>query len=531
MNRTIHFSLILATALVFVNPLAISGQIKSAGTNVYVRSDQHQPINGFIWLNNGAFLKGKVEFVTKVSETYPTDSKGNKSTKPVKNFYIKGYSMNGQTFKPEDVFMYGTTDERFVKDFLKYDKKGAIKPSNTAHENFHKGYIIDSNGNKADGFIAVIASNYVVDHVLFAETMNGPVSVFYQQPQEFHRPYNLRHVVQEVDGAKIEHFPTVSGFAKRGDGKKYKSVSITLPDGTKLSGKGELGYKNWDYGMNYNQLLVFESSPNELIQSFSPAVGTELHEVIVDGEEYLAFDNGFYPKAKIIKKLTKAKNNDEKNFQPGYIMFNDGTKKELRIARARKVNRGFYTLDGNGQFKAYYGDPKVAYFTQNIDGQEVRYRRIKKRYEVWHQPESDFSYCVNPYPTHIRKGLTKFVQGVTSAAVEIATDELIEAAAEKAIREGGNIRSVVDNAIEMDEGLTVDYSSTEGGIYHDEYIIFMKSGKAWIVYTKNIDEFISSVLTNCDNFSSIEKKNIRQLGNIDKLDETITYLNQNGCSN
>lgn len=517
--------------LLMICQLYVNAQIKREGTYVYVKNDQHQPINGFLWTNSGAFYKGQISFQTKMTETQPKDPKGNPTTgKPIKNYYIKGYSVQGQTFKPEEVFMYGSTEPRYVKDFMRKDRNGALVPSKQDHENFHPGHIIGSDGSKSEGFLAVRTGSSINDHVLFAETMDGPVSVFYQQPEEFHRPFNLKHVIQTINGNQVEHYPTIKGFSKADGMRKAESTTIKMSDGTELTGIAEFASKSWNYGMSVNQLLVFFDGSG-LTQTFSPAFGSEIDLVIFGGEEFLAFDDGFYPKNKIMKKLTKSKKNDEQNFQPGYVMFSDGTREDYQIARARKANRGFYTLDQSGVFKAYYGTNKVKYFSQFIDGKEVRYRRIRDRYETWHQPEEDFSYCVNPYPTHVRKGLTKFVQGVTAATVEVVTDELIEASAKQAIKQGGNVRDVMNQAVEMDEGISVNYSDTEGGIYFDEYIIFKKGAPASIVYTKNMDTYISNVVTNCNNFTSLDKKDIKRLGNIDKLDETISFLNANGCAN
>jgi hypothetical protein len=415
---------------------------------------------------------------------------------------------------------------------MKKSKGGALVPSKKAHENFQEGYLIGSDRSRSDGYVAVRTGNFVTDHVLYCDSLNGPVSVFYQQPEEFHRPYNLNHIVQKIDGKTVEHFPTITGFGMAGDMTNADNTEITLADGSTLTGKGSLELKSWDYGMSYRQLLVFDDGKG-LLSTYSPALGSDIQSVKLGKDEYLAFDNGFYPKKKLVKKLTRSKGKDEKNFHPGYIAFKDGSRQELRIARARKANRGFYTLNDDGVFRAYYGDARVRYFTQNIAGEELRYRRIRDRYEVWHQPEADFSYCLNPYPTTVRKGLTKFVAGVTSATVEVITDELIEAAANKAIREGENIKDVAQNAVEMDEGLTVTYNpDTDGGIYFDEYIIFQK-GKpgASVVYAKNMDAYITDIITQCDNFTALEKKDIRQLGNIDKLDETISFLNENNCAN
>lgn len=528
--QTISKTVASVLCVLMIFTLGSKAQIKIEGTWVYVKNDQHQPINGFLWTNSGAFYRGQVSFVTSVSETYPTDRNGNRtSQKPIKKYFIKGYTVEGQTFKPEEIFMYGTTDTRTVQDFMKKDKNGALVPSKNAHENFQKGYIIGSDGSRSEGYVAVISGNFVTDHVLFTETLDGSVSVFYQQPVEFHWPYNLKHIFQEIDGKIVEHYPTVNGFAMRGNMAKAETAEITMFDGSVLKGKGELAYKNWDYGMSYNQLLVFDPGSGP-IQTFSPMLGSEIQSVKLGKEEYLAFDNGFYPSEKLIKKLTRSKKNDEKNFQPGYVMFKDGRSEELQIARARKANRGFYTLDDKGHFRAYYGDKNVQYFTQNFGGEEIRYKRVKNRYEVWHQPEGDFSYCINPYPTHVRKGLTKFVAGVTEATVEVVTDELIEAAANQAIREGGNVRDVVKNAMEMDEGLSVSYSDNDGGIYFDEYIIFQKGKPGGsVVYKKNMDGYITSIVTQCDNFTSLDKKDLSRLGDIDKLDETIRFLNANGC--
>lgn len=507
-----------------------NAQIKREGTWVHVKNDQHQPINGFLWTKSGAFYKGTVSFVTKVTETQPTDSKGNKTNgTPTKSYYISGYTIHGQTFKPEEVFMYGSTDERFVQDFMDKDKHGALVPRKKDHENFHAGYIIGSDGSRSDGFVAVRYSSYITDHVLFCKTLESPVSVFYQQPEEFHRPYNLKHVIQTINGKQVEHYPTVKGFAMADGMPKASSGELYLSDGTSLKGRVELSGKSWDYGMSFNELLIYNDGTN-LTQTFSPAFGSDIDGVSIDGEEYIAFDNGFYPKDKLMKKLGKSKKDDEKNFQPGYVAFSDGTRQQVQIARARRANRGFYTLDDQGRFRAYYGTKTVDYFTQNIDDREVRYKRIRNRYEVWHQPDQMFSYAVNPYPTHVRKGLTKFVQGVTEATVETVTDELIEAGAKRQIRSGANVMDVAQNAIELDEGLSVDFSDTEGGIYFDEYIIFKKGGPSSIIYTKNIDTYISSIITKCDNFTALDSKEIKRLGNIDKLDETITFLNQNGCA-
>lgn len=532
----------LKTVLCFLLSMLIiqisQAQIRFAGTSVYVKSEQHQPIDGFLWLKTGTLIRGEIGFVTKkiVTEPKPPPDRPNSTPvgKPTITYKIDGYKAKGQTYAPDEVFMYGAVKDRYVRDFLFYDKKGAIEPSKKDWENFHKGYIINARGEKAEGYVAIRTTGE--DHLLFASSLDGKVSVYYQQPYEFHHPYNLQRAVQVIDGTEVIYVPTLNSYTAVDKIKKPKEGYIVLTDGTKKTGLIEFSYRDYDYKMNYDQLCIFQENGDvQKSESFSPRIGIDLERIVIDGkkgpEEYLSFDKGYFPKDKLINVLMKDSKDEEKNFHPGYIVFMDGSKQTGQIARARIKEKGFYFMDGSGDLRAHIGDKKVNYIAQTIDGKETKYKRVVDRYVTWHHADSKVSYVSNPYPTHVRKGLSNFVGGMASAVAEEVTDAVIEGSAKKAIYDGNaDIMNTIETAVEMDAALDFSYNpSTDGGIYFEEYYI-LKDGKAkHLVYKKNMDSFVSSVLTGCDNFTTLDKGEINKLGNIGNLDETVVFLNEHGC--
>lgn len=527
--------------LLLITISQVTAQVRMPGTGMNIVKDQYQPIDGFLWLKSGERLEGALSFATKVTEEQRET--GNKSAngapiyKTVKLYSITEFRMNDVVYPPGQVMIYGDNQERIAADFVFRDKKGRPDPSKKEEENFNPGHIIDADGKKHNGYVAVRENG---SYLLFSEEPNGKVRVCLNLDEEAYRLFNVRYAVQQIDGEYIDWMRFDRGFRNM-EKFKWSRGFIDRGDGEKIYGKVSLQSKSYGYGMNAWSTAVFWDEADESIPELLGLNSDQSVEIVGvtgdDDQEYLYFDNAFYPKEKLRRNILKNDNKDpEKNFHDGFIQFYDGKQLRGQIARAATKSKGFYYLGEQGEIRAFYGNRKVWYFSQTIDGMEKRFIRIREKYAEWLYFKYPISYFRNPYPTHVRKGLSNFVGGLTQGLTETITDELIEQSANKAAQKSfkknqdlGEVVEIAKSAQKLDEGFTFTYSSDEMGIYFEEYILLFNGQSPLVVYKKNINDLLVRLTKHCDNFMSMTKSDFRELDDIGKFDDTVMYLNEHKC--
>lgn len=499
--------------------------VRYAGTLMqFDKKNQYLPIKGFLWLKNGEYITGDLSFKSHAEEV-PTGNTGPGGVPKTKTvYYIDIFSINGNEYKYDQVAMYGSEGDRYVKDFCEYDKKGKLKKEKDDEMNFEPGFIMLNDSVKEEGFVAIRGC------VLFAKTLESKVQISYDLNYGFYQPYKIKHAFQNIDGKLIEYFPYYGNYIQA-KSEKWDPAYIITNDNKKINGVGEKKNKSIKYSSKGFTPLWFRPE-GKYATTYYP--GDIKGVGFIDGsetKEYLAFDNAFYSKKGLLENVVTMKNNDEEtNFQEGSILFYDGTVLKGKIARVQyNKSSGFYFIDQNNELSAWYGDKNVKCFIQKINGVEKKFIRIGKEYTEWFFPDEKISYFRNPYPTHVREGLTNLVKFVAQEASKQVVKEVTEASVRKNI-EKKNLGKAIDAAVVGDNIYnSIDASQMEGNIYFKEYVILFQDQEPIVVYAKNIKSNVNAWLLSCPDMTKIEQKVINNMENIEYINETIKTLNANGC--
>lgn len=249
----------------------------------------------------------------------------------------------------------------------------------------------------------------------------------------------------------------------------------------------------------------------------------------------------------LLKDLKNDYKNPIKNFHSGSIFLESGEEKKGKVAMGMREPTEHDGSKVYGPIRVKYANENdevtvhkalgsdIVYVIQNIGGVENHFIRVGRQFIAVGNPDGRFSYFKNPNPTHVREGTTNF----TKAAIEEVGQEIAEAAAqaaaERSIEEsqkrGEDLGETIGNATvaAMNTAETVNELFTpdeDGAIYFEEYyIVDNKKMTRSIIYKKNIDEVLNSILAGC----GLEEKIIDKAGKMKELTEAMVFLEENIC--
>lgn len=237
---------------------------------------------------------------------------------------------------------------------------------------------------------------------------------------------------------------------------------------------------------------------------------------------------------------------ESKNFHPGYMLLQNGERWDGKVAaRIKEPHESQYKNHGpiavkfaneNGEVSFWWAKAKeVEYYVQVVNGQENHYVAVFDNYLKVGNPTGRFSYFRNTRPTHIREGMTNMAKGAAQSVTDEIAKSVAEAAAKKSMEaslaQGKSLGEAMGNAVvaatntagAIQDAVEVDDA---GGIYFREfYIVDNKKQTRTIVYKKNIDEVLNTLLEGC----GLEEKIVNKVGKIKELEEVMIFLEQNAC--
>ncbi len=210
---------------------------------------------------------------------------------------------------------------------------------------------------------------------------------------------------------------------------------------------------------------------------------------------------------------------EKKNFYPGYVIDNDGNKKEAKIALRFKdemmAAEGQYfekdwlvyeilMEDKDGLVWAY--KPKsFSRVAQTINGETTAYDRYRS---IWTQALADGAVLMaeNPFPTSVNKAMTALGNAASSAASSKLDQKMAE------------------NDWESSGPATVN----SGAAYNTEYLTLNrdKGSQMEIVTKASCEEWVEALFINCPAFQALDKKQKKDYLKWKNMLEAVNYYNQ-----
>lgn len=508
----------------------VFAQIRYIGTRVVLdNNDKYKPIpNGFILLKTGEYITGPLNINSHTIEVATNNKNANGQTIYKTKVIIDGFKINESEYPAVQVALYGQAAEYYVKDLCEYTKKGKLIEEKDEHANFHPGFIMLDDSVKLEGYVAIRSC------VLFAKTLEDKVMVSYNLPYAFYRPFRVKHAVQRIEDKEYEFSPYIDYEVVKTN--KWDKAILTLPDGKVLNGVANKNGKYTSQGIKSFRTLSFRPD-GKYLNLYMPG---EVKSVVFldddDKMEYLSFGEEFCSKKGLKARILEANYKDEElNFQDGAIYFYDGTVKKGKIARVPYMKKvGFFYVDEKDDLYPYYADKRVRYFTQNINGKEKRFIRIRNEYTEWFHANGHYSYFKNPFPTHPKKGLnrfTNFMLGAVSAGAQFMVDTLSKVAAVENYKKNKDLTEAakaIDIGDQLEEGLG-GLNEEELVFFHTEYVVLENERNPTVVYVNNLKEIMSAWMLECPEFATFDQKLVSRLQDIDHLNESVDFLNSKHC--
>jgi|GEM_PF-3669638 len=232
-----------------------------------------------------------------------------------------------------------------------------------------------------------------------------------------------------------------------------------------------------------------------------------------------------------------------RNLRDGYLMMESDQKIVGKIAASPPSTIYFLGDDGIPvKYKA--NEKKLIYYVQEFKGVKYKFVGLQKRSTLLNNPHifqkieapwEKYSYYKNPYPTHIRKGMTNFAAGAATVASNEIQEEMAyhgaKEAARQEMKESGNALNASREAdrayrdIRNTQMIEVD-ENPDGGIFFDEYVVFENQGDdIFIIYQKNDEAELNKLLGRCKDFQTLPEKRRKRLTKVEFIKESVNYLN------
>lgn len=264
-------------------------------------------------------------------------------------------------------------------------------------------------------------------------------------------------------------------------------------------------------------------------------------------QKYLRADVASFAGVMMLQDLKNDYKNPVKNFHPGTIYMENGDEKKGRVAMGMREATEHDGSKVYGPIRVKYANDNdevsvemavntnIVYVIQTINGIDTHYIKVGRQFIVVGNPTGRFSYFKNPNPTHVREGTTNFTKAAIQEVGQEIAEEAAKAAAKKSLEEsqrrGEDLGQSIGNATvaAMNTADVVNELFTpdeDGAIYFEEYyIVDNKKMTRSIVYKKNIDEVLSSLLEGCgvdDQIPGVTK-------GTKELTEVMVFLEENIC--
>lgn len=404
--------------------------------------------------------------------------------------------------------------------------------------------LIDDNENKVKGTLFFDKGKKKKDAYFFNEDNSDLINL---------NKYSFSLLEAKIDGQdqKINYFEgrymSMTEIKEKLNKKDLLLPGeVVLESGKKI--KGEVYFLRMSNAVKSYRFIYGVSIIPEGKDYFRPFKNENIDYVKVteEGKEatYIMVGQYYENQADFVENLKNSNSPDPfRNLQDGYLMFEGNKKLVGKIAAAPPSTIYFLGADGIPvRYKA--SSKELLYYVQTLKEKDYQFVGFRNRSSVTEipfiflkieAPFSKYSYYKNPYPTHVRKGATKWGAGLantisseineemdyhgverTASSIEVDTDQKSNTSP---------IANYKQHTIRSTQFVDADKNSGEG-IFFDEYIVFQNDGEtAHLIYQKNDEEVLKKLLSNCKDFQTLDEKKQIRLTKVEFISEAIRYLN------
>jgi len=216
----------------------------------------------------------------------------------------------------------------------------------------------------------------------------------------------------------------------------------------------------------------------------------------------------------------------EKNFNPGYVITNDGQKKEGSVAfrfaieSGAEIGRRWFVrkvlfAQQEEEYSTYTVDD-IKTVVQIIDNNEVLYERYQNGFTKLLN-KGDLELYQNPYST----SENSFATGLISEVQQDVAEEVAEATLRTAIKTGkGSLENVKDNYDAV--------NSADISVSKKEYLVREKGTDTFIILSSNMyTEWAQEYFSTCEAFNKLEAKEQKTLVKWKNITDGISFFNEN----
>lgn len=530
-------------AILLSSPFWCNAQVSETPMDRYAwKKKETEPAKGYVVLKSGTRMEGTI-----VLKGNPSDVKKIVLTKDGKEL-----SLN-----PESLNMYGIYVKPLVNDspneMYEWRNFGVIMGDTITKSKERRGYAILNDDTRYEGDLYLKRVNGKLDEII-VKTDDGK-KVFAPQ---LVANYGLVPTIADLtnNGKKVYDL----------EARNFHKGYFVQAGGEKI--EGLLAFRNYNKlrkaGINIYNTLYFtpgQESPVTTIESFT------LEEVVqeINGTQvsYLPFEEGFVEASKLGNLNSKQQ---QKLMQPGRICFKDKSVKQGTIAQSFKDTEEFSTLikfkEGNNAAISLKPD-QVLWFEQNINGQTYKVLSAEGIFVPMIFEGKVFTMYRNPVPKSINEGATRRARMGINMSADVAI--VIAVAAMKSPdmpTQGWNtdlvskIKSASDQELKQTMQVLSDLSHSKSSlsnaqrgnlakisgaiaaeqlrrginnivIYNVEYIFINgKSGEKNIVTKAGYEDRIEPLLQSCEKFLFMEKKEQKELKDLDYVDKALKMLDE-----
>lgn len=311
-----------------------------------------------------------------------------------------------------------------------------------------------------------------------------------------------------------------------GFGQSYTTTGFKKGYVVLTSGERKDGQVNYRISTPNREILLIRFKAGKFKASYQPDQLEDHGQIVLIAEE----KNNY-------KDATR-------NFNPGYIITDEGEKVMCRVAgRKKEPHESQYKNYGpvavkvaneNDEVSIHWANKrKVVYYVQEVEGKERHYINVYDYFVEVENPAGRFSYFKNPRPTHINESATNFTKSL-AMAIEERTTKIAAAAAAKASFQAdkgkpthlavGNATIAAMNAAEAVQG-AIDVEGADDILYKEFFIVDNKKQTRSVVYKENINDVLSALLEGC----GVDENTTKKASNVKELTDIMGFLEKNAC--
>lgn len=215
----------------------------------------------------------------------------------------------------------------------------------------------------------------------------------------------------------------------------------------------------------------------------------------------------------------------EKNFNPGFIITNEGNKKKGKIALRFSLNSGETIGRKWFVYKVLFSEGGDDYTTYTAKDLKTVMQNIDNTENIYERYEDGFTRLINKgvielYQNPYSTSENDFASGLVKQVQQDVAEEVAKATLKNAVKTGkGDLQNVKDNYTAV--------NSADISVSRKEYLVREVGKETFIILSKdNYNEWSRQLFTGCNAFKQLEDKEQKKIIKWKNLIEGVSFFNK-----